>query len=70
MTTVKPCQPGEDVILGYCDGCVARSSVDLFRPMGRTARGLQATKGGAEILGIATLAAQVADLRIIHRLHS
>ena len=58
LTWVQRCQPGEDVILGHRDGSVARYNVDLFRPMSRIARGLQASKLKEDntIMGISTLA--------------
>lgn len=57
LTWVQRCRPGEDVILGHCDGSVARYNVDLFRPMSRGARGLQASRlrEGNQVLGISTL---------------
>lgn len=57
LTWVQRCGSGEDVILGHCDGSVARYNVDLFRPMGRGARGLMATRlrEDNQILGMSTL---------------
>ncbi len=57
LTWVQRCKAGEDVILGHSDGTVARYKVDKFRPMGKTARGLQASKlqPGTRIMGISTL---------------
>ena len=57
LTWVQRCQPGEDVILGHRDGTVARYNVDMFRPMSKTAKGLQASKlqPGNRIMGMSTL---------------